>query len=281
MLKKLLNVLLQILGCLLFIFAILTSGLLKFYPFESSALYYLSFLFIPALLVPVFPKDKRINAYAVVVAAFMLLEGATQFMDRIRGDHRFDYQVANTTGPLRVLFQHGDQSLLKEMISIMSLKAQMGLYAGESAYRVISIKNYVQKDYAHFKKLLISTAENAPFENTGNVLMLALGSSILKDSKMTVMERRLNLFELSQVINTFLNGTGRIQNFLPSSPNENLKSLIQIDEEIINKVKSALQKELDSAKLFTEIDQQLAAGKITKSQAVAFKLRIHQFNSEL
>lgn len=281
MLKKLFHVLLQALGCLLFIMAILTCGLLKVSPFESSALYYLSFIIIPLFLVSVFPKDKRMNGYAVVLAGLMFLEGATQFMDRIRGDEQFNYQVANTTGPLRVLFQHGDQVLFKELISTMPLKAQMGLYAAESAHRVFGIKLYVQKDYALFKKLLILTNEKAPFENTGNVLMLSLGSSLLRESKVSLMERRINLYELSQVIMTFLNGSGRIQNFLPEGSDDNLKHLIQTDEEIINKIQTILKKDLDPSKLFTEIDQQLAAGKITKSQAVAFKLRIHQFNSDL
>jgi hypothetical protein len=278
MLKKLLHVLLRSFVCLLFVISILTCGLLKC---ESSALYYFSFLIIPLLLLPLFPKDKKMNGYAVVVAALMLLEGATQFMDRIRGYHQFDYQVANTTGPLRVLLQHGDQGLFKELIATMPLKAQMGLYASEGAYRVIQIKKYVQNDYALFKKLLISTNENGPLENNGNVLMMALGVAILKEAKIPRIEMKIDLYELSTVINAFINSSGRIQNFLPEASDENLRPLIQIDEKLINQFQNTLKKDLEPTKLFAEIDQRLAAGKITKSQAVAFKLRIHQFNSEL
>ncbi len=281
MLKKLLFVLLKGFGCLLFIIAILTSGILKIYPFENSAMYYLSFLIIPALPVAIFPKDKRLNGYAVVVAALMLLEGATQFMDRVRGDQQFNYQVANTSGPLRVIFQHGDQALFKQIISSMPLSSQMGLYAGESAYRVNGIKHYVKNDYAQFKRVLIAASENGPFENTGNILMMALGSSILSKTEMPQIEKRINLFELSKVIANYTDGSGRIQNFLKRSNDEDLKLFIQTDEQIINKFQSQLKKDLDPVLLFTDIDKQLAAGKMTKGQAIAYKLRIHQFNSEL
>jgi hypothetical protein len=235
MLKKLLNVLLQILGCLLFIFAILTSGLLKF---ESSALYYFSFLIIPLLLLPIFPKDKRMNGHAVVVAALMLFEGASQVMERIRGDQQFEYELGYTSGPLRLAVQNESaQASMRDMLTKLPLRLQKQVINAEAQLRVLKIKEFVANDYETFKVIFMSTKEIAPLE------MYQLGKQILEQNKLSTIEAKVNLFELSQAVE--------------------------------------LNAQYTPEQLFAEIDQLLASEKLTKSQAVALKLRIHKFNSGL
>lgn len=238
MLKKLFHVLLQALGCIVFIIANLTSGLLKIYPFESYALYYLSLLIIPLFLLSIFPKEKRMNGYAVVVAALMLFEGASQIMERIRGDQQFEYQMGYIAGPVRLALQNESaQELIIDVVSKLSPSIQNQVYSAEARVRILKIKEFVAGDYETFKSIFMRTKKINPLE------MYQLGKQILEEYKLPTIEAKINLLELSKSIELTAQDTPE--------------------------------------KLFAEIDQLLASEKITKGQAIAFKLRIHQLNSEL
>lgn len=205
--------------------------MLRFYPFYDSAFYYIYIPLAPLLLIPVFKKHP-INGYAVIVAALFILEGSTQIMDRFRGHDQFNHKLGNTTGPLRVIFQH-------ESTQGFLVNYQERLPEDEIRFK--RMKSFVKNDYETFRDVLIKMQASAPLDKTYSQQAYDFASELLKKNKSPLIETNIQLYELAEVLN----------------------------------VKTNLNKD----SLFTIIDQQLASGSLSQREAVALKLRIHQFST--
>lgn len=237
MVKKSFSILLKALCLLAFIIIMLTSGTIKTYVYNSSAFYYSLFVLAPLLLIPVFPKNK-LNSYAVVVAALMMLEGATQFMDRIRGSGQFHFQVGNTVGPLRILLQHESaQGMIYDVIFRLPQSIQERALYEEGSIRVLKIYEIVGNDYLEFQKAA-TALKTAPLDPVNKMKMYELGTLILSKNKLSSIETKITLYELSQDLELTAQET---------------------PEQILS-----------------EIDQQMLSGQLSKSEAVAYKLKLHQ-----
>ena len=231
MVKKFLLLVLQVIGCIAFFACMLSCGMLRFYPFYDSAFYYLYIPLAPVFLIPAFKKHP-INGYAVVVAALFILEGSTQIMDRFRGHDQFNYKLGNTTGPLRVIFQHD---------STQGLMSRYQDHLPEDEIRFKRMKSFVQNDFEVYRDILIRMQSSSPLDTIYAQKAYERASELLAHNKSSIAETNIQLFELAGILN----------------------------------VKTNLNKD----SLFTIIDQQLAAGSLTQREAVALKLRIHQFST--
>lgn len=213
-----------------------------------------------------------------------------------RGINRFNYQVGNINGVLKVFFHTiVGQASLKKVYSFFPYTAQILIYAAEDASRAIIIKRRIEgtfcKDmdkYLCFKEILISNNTHAPFTSTGQILMVAVGAKVIfdiqKSDKKNITRNivgGLRIIELSQMTLTAIQGTSRIDQILPYFPTEEIENLPKETTDRLD----VLVKESDSPLFIgyelNSIEEAYLAKKINKNMNLKFELTIQKKITEL
>lgn len=234
-------------------------GPAKIYFSSHSYFYYIILFAAPVLLLPLlykyylFRKLKKIGVhFGSVTGILLLLEVSTNLMHQNRGIHQFSYQLGSTAGPFRVLVQNEPaQLLIKKSIAMFPYSTQYLIYAAEDAMRVVDIKSSIDfagkkshlcpqiDEYECFKKTFIATNLKSPFNTTGNILMVSVGSAIVnkdkikkKDAK-SILQALLRIFEINRLVLKSLNDESRVENIIPSFPKNEIASLaVEVTTEI-------------------------------------------------
>ncbi len=156
-------------------------------------IYVLSMLLLSLIIFPLFknllPQPwgtlRKVGAYAFTVCTVVVFG---KYFNEFRATDSLNYQLGNCSGSLSRIAQNiVGQKVLKSVISVLPLSAQMILIEGEDACRVLLIKELSEKTKPCGEenavnciyKLYEASSSRAPYGSTGLILSLATGSSVI------------------------------------------------------------------------------------------------------
>lgn len=257
MARRVLTVLIKVLCCLLFPFAVLATSIGIILNGKEDSFWVLLFVFPMLLFLPISwrhfsPSLKKyqklvfhlIFSLTVVVS----LQLITNWHERSLGFYRYGYQLGNGLGPFKIFTQNDFmQSSLKGILSILPYSTQYLLYVAEDSTRVFKIKldfegpakKEICKDlrsYECFKTVFIKTNEKAALGNTGSILMVALGAKIIfkekkKGDVRSIINSSIDILDLGSLAFRFIKNESRVENIILNFPKADFDRISKSDKE--------------------------------------------------
>ncbi len=245
MLKKYLIFFLKNLCFFVFIIAVPIAGFFSSTNSLNPLLFYLVIIAPLLFLLPIiwqfypphWTKILRVGLHLVLsflIAA--LLQTLTNLQDSAQGPKRYAYHFGFSLGPYRILTQNDFvQTILKGVVSVFPYPTQYLFFIVEDGSRVFKIKHDFDKKgfekeicnkkdrFECFKSIFKMTNSKAAFNNTGCILMTAVGATIIfsdkkKDDVKSIIESTLRVIDLSLMINNSIRNESQIENILPDFP---------------------------------------------------------------
>ena len=267
MLKRVLFFLLSM-SC--FFASFITLLIVSFFVHSKNINHFAILLFLVPMffLLPVFWKylPKSLSSYLRVLlfsiislSCITLLQFITNWYENSIGLKKYSFQVGNGLGPYRVLIQNSlMQKILNTGVSLFPYSSQYLIYITEDSLRVMAIKNDLSKSesiqricmendrYKCFKEIFLETNKTTPFNNTGCILMVAVGAQIIyeekrKDNIKSTIEASIRIMELAYLSSVAIYNDSRVENIISGFPINKIKIMPQeliaeIDETPINKI---------------------------------------------